>query len=196
VSVPPPGRSVPEANALRALSSVSERWCRATMMAGLLLAAGSLAMVTVGGCAYGFRSGQVREGLQTVAVPFFENRTSEPSLDVEFTEAIIAALIADRTLRVVDEDSADALLLGTIRRYRVAEAFFGADRQAEEFELRIEVEVSLVRRDGGEVIVEPRQLQGKGNFYVDDGIEGELLARNEAAEAIVRGILDMVVEPW
>lgn len=153
-------------------------------------------LVLLGGCAYGFRAGQVREGLETVAVPYFENRTSEPNLDVEFTEAIIEALVNDRTVRVVEEDSADAILLGTIRRYRVNEAFFGADRQAEEYELQIEVEVSLVRRDGGDVIVDPKQLRGKGNFYVDDGVEGELLARNEAAEAIVRGILDLVVEPW
>lgn len=160
------------------------------------LAIGLFVLVGLGGCAYGFRAGQVREGLETIAVPYFENRTSEPNLDVEFTEAIIEALITDRTVRVTEEDAADAVLLGTIRRYRVNEAYFGADRQADEFELEIEVEVSLVSRDGGEVIVEPKQLRGKGNFYVDDGIEGELLARNEAAEAIVKGILDLVVEPW
>ncbi len=160
------------------------------------LATGLLLLAGLCGCAYGFRAGQVRQGLETIAVPYFENRTSEPNLDVEFTEAIIDALITDRTVRVTEEDAADAVLLGTIRRYRVNEAFFGADRQADEFELEIEVEVSLVSRSGGDVIVEPKQLRGKGNFYVDDGIEGELLARNEAAEAIVRGILDLVVEPW
>ena len=36
------------------------------------------------------------------------------------------------------------VLVATIRRYRFGEAFFGADRTAEEYEIEVEVEVSIV----------------------------------------------------
>ena len=49
-----------------------------------LLRAILLVLVFTGsaGCGYGFRSGQVREGLDTVGVAFFENRSTEPGVEV------------------------------------------------------------------------------------------------------------------
>ena len=60
------------------------------------------------GCAYGFKSGQVREGLETVGVTFFENRSTEPDAEVALTEAVIRLLIEDRTLRIADEVAEEA----------------------------------------------------------------------------------------
>jgi outer membrane lipopolysaccharide assembly protein LptE/RlpB len=148
------------------------------------------------GCGYGFKSGQVREGLETVGVAFFENRSSEPDAEVALTEAVIRLLIEDRTLRIADEQVADAILYGTIRRYAFREAFFGENRQAEEYRVDIEVEVQMVDRRSGETIIGPERVKGTGSFFLEDGPEAEEQARLDAATMIVQGILNLVVEEW
>jgi len=154
-------------------------------------------LVLVAGCGvYSTKPGRLREGLETIAVPIFENRTTEPGIEIQLTDTITEELIRDRTLRIVDENEADSLLLGTIRRFRFGEAFFGADRAAEEYTVEIAVEVTIVDRAGGEPIVGPRTIRGEGNYFIDEGPEGEAEARDQASEQIVEGILGLVVEEW
>lgn len=153
-------------------------------------------LLLLGGCAYSTRPGKLRPGLETIAVPFFENRSSEPGIEVELTQAILDGLIADRTLRVTDEGQADALVLGTVRRYTFQEAFFGQDRQAEEYRIDIEVEVSVVDASSQEAIAGPKRIKGTGSYYISEGAEGEIDARVQAAQAIVEGIVNLVVEEW
>ena len=138
----------------------------------------------------------MRPGLQSVAVPYFENETTEPELEVTFTDAIIEGLIADRTLRYASEEEADALVMGTIEAFQIREVFFGSDRQAEEYEVRVSCKVRLVDRASGEVLVEPTAITGKGSYFVSEGVEGEEQARQDAAEEVVRGILNLVIEEW
>jgi hypothetical protein len=150
----------------------------------------------LGSCGYSFKAGQVREGLDTVAVAFFENRSTEPNVEVALTEIIIQGLIADRTLRIAEESVADAVLYGIIRRYTFKEAFFGEDRQAEEYRIDIEVEVQMVDRRSGEPIVGPQRVKGTGSYYLSEGPEGEAAARDQAAVMIVQAIINLVVEEW
>ena len=155
-----------------------------------------LGALTLGSCGYGFKSGQVREGLDTVGVAFFENRSSEPDLEVALTEAVILLLIEDRTLRIADEQVADAILYGTIRSYLFDAAFFNPDRQAEEYRIDVVTEVQLVDRRSGETIVGPERVRGTGSFFLEDGPEAEEQARQDAFTQIVQGILNLVVEEW
>lgn len=155
-----------------------------------------LLTVALAGCGYSFSPGKVREGLETVAVAYFENRSTEPDAEVVLTEAIIQGLINDRRLRIAEEGEADAVLYGTIRRYEFKEAFFGADRQAEEYRVNLEVEVQMVDRRTGETIVGPERIQGSGSYYLEEGTEGETAARQQAATMIVEGILNLVTEEW
>lgn len=150
----------------------------------------------LGSCGYGFKSGQVREGLDTVAVPFFENRSDEPDVEVALTEIIIRGLIDDRTLRIAEESVADAVLYGTIRRYTFTPVFFGADRSAEEYRVDIEVEVQLVDRRSGEPIVDSRRVRGTGSYSLSEGPDGEAVAREQAAVMIVQAIINLAIEEW
>ena len=172
---------------------------RTTTTAAVIRAITALLLVSViAGCAvYSTKPGRLREGLNTITVPIFENRTSEPGIEITLTDDVTEELIRDRTLRIVDDAAADAVLLGTIRSYRFGEAFFGGDRTAEEYQIEIEVEVSIVEAGpGGDEIVEPRRLRGRGSYYIDEGQAGEEAAREQATRQIVEGILGLVVEEW
>lgn len=155
-----------------------------------------LLLIMIQGCGYGLTPGRVKPGLESVAIPYFENRTTEPQIEVALTDAIIAGIIADRTLRYTDPESADAIILGTITYFRYEPVFFGSDRQANEYQVRIRCEISLVDRASGEVIVEPTRLEGKGQYYTDEGVVGEEKARDQAGDELAQGILSLVIEEW
>jgi len=154
-----------------------------------------LLATTLSACAYSLRPGRLREGLEVVAVPYLENRSREPDVEIELTEAIIDGLVRDRTLRVADESRADAIVLGTIRQYNFREVFFGGDRQAEEYEITIAVEVEVIDRATRESIVGPKTITGKGSYLLEVA-DGEEAAREEAVGEIIEGILNLVLEEW
>jgi hypothetical protein len=68
---------------------------------------------------YTFSSSRV-EGVRTVNVPMFRNRTNAPGLEQELTEAIIKEIQASTDMRVVQASSAgsaaDSALSGTITK--------------------------------------------------------------------------------
>ena len=153
---------------------------------------------TCGGCGvYSVSSGRVDESIKRVAVPFLENRTAEPNLEIVLTEAIIEAIQDDNTLKVVEEKDADSILQGKVLQYRLKEAFTNPDLQVDEYQVQILVELDFTVVQTGEKIFEKRRITGTGNYtWNDPNDSNESLARIEAARDIVREVLAMVVEDW
>ncbi len=156
--------------------------------------------VVSGGCGvYSTSSGRVDESLRLVNVPYLENATAEPSIEIELTEAIIAALQDDNTLRVVGPEAASTELTGRVVGYKLREAFTtatGGNMQVDEYQVQISVELTMRRMDGGENVFTRKRLNGSGNFILGDGATSELTARREAAAEIVREVLGLIVEDW
>jgi len=152
----------------------------------------------IGGCGvYSASSGRVDESLKRVAVPFLENKSAEPNIEIQLTEAIIEAIQDDNTLKVVDERDADSILSGSVLRYFLKEAFTTQDLQVDEYQVQILVELSFIQVKTGEKIIENKRITGIGNYILNDP-EGssEATARLEAATDIVREVLAIIVEDW
>jgi hypothetical protein len=164
----------------------------------LILAALAAAL---GGCGvYSTQSGRVDEGIRRVHVPYLENLTSEPTIGIDLTEDIIAALQEDNTLKVVDEVDAASDLTGKVVRYKLQEAFSsvqGSNIQVDEYQVQIMVELTFRIRENGEELFSKKRARGMGNFQLD-GADGttEETARSEAAAEIVREVLAAIVEDW
>jgi hypothetical protein len=162
------------------------------------LAISMACLLAIGGCGvYSTTSGRVDESVRRVAVPYLENQSSEPNIEVELTNSIIDALQDDNTLKVVAEKDADSILSGRVLRYHLKEAFATADRQVNEYQVQILVELSFTVIDTNEQLFAKKRISGTGNYLVDesDG-RNETSARQEAASDIVRDVLALVVEDW
>src|SRR5437762_11935410 len=59
------------------------------------------------GCAYTTTTALLPSHIKKVAVPVFENATSEYNLEREITDAVIARFVSDNHVKIVDERSAD-----------------------------------------------------------------------------------------
>jgi outer membrane lipopolysaccharide assembly protein LptE/RlpB len=165
--------------------------CRLCLALGVVLLVAS-------SCGYYSTSSRTAKDIKSVAVPFFENRTSEPNLEIIVTERVIDNLVADNTLSVEDERSADAVLEGAIVSFRNAPFSFNRELNAEEYHVVVSVEATLYSRKLDEPIWEKQTIKGDGSYFLDSSEEGfryeDALA--EAIREITDRILNLTVQDW
>lgn len=156
--------------------------------------------VLAGSCAYTTNTALLPAHLKTVAVPVFENTTTEYTLEQQVTDAVVQRFVSDNHLRIVDERSANAVIRGKIVLYKNAVFGFSTQNQAQEY--RVTIGVSVVFKDqvkNREIWSEPNMIK-TANYYVQ-ALPGqtpktELDGRQEAITKIADEILSRSVEGW
>src|SRR4029453_14082966 len=89
--------------------------------------------------------GTLPSHINTVAVPIFRNRTSEPAIEGFITRAVVEGFSTNGRLKVVSSGQADAILDGEIIGYSVSSIAFDKDANVRLY--RLVVTVNLVMRD-------------------------------------------------
>lgn len=167
----------------------------------IAFAALGLLAALAGSCAYSSSSALLPPHLKTVAIPTFENATTEYSLPQELTDAVIARFVQDNRLKVVPERTANAVVRGTVTGYR--NSVFGFSESVRAQEYRATVTVSVVFKD----LVKNREiwsdaaLTKTANYYVtpvpgDTAASTELDGRRAAVLKIADEILARSVQSW
>jgi TolB-like protein len=163
--------------------------------------AGCLVAALVGaGCAYTTSSALLPPHLRSVAIPVFENATTQYSLEKEITEAVISKFIADNHLRVVDERGANSVLKGRVVAYRNSVFGFTGSNRAQEYRVTITVSVTFKDMVKNREVWSDPGLVKYANYYVES-VPGqpartELDGRKDAVAKIADEILSRTVEGW
>ena len=135
-----------------------------------------------------------------MAIPVFENATTEYTLEQDVTNAVIERFVKDNHLRVVDERSANAVIRGKLTGYKNAVFGFSAVNRAQEY--RVTLTCSVVFKDlvkNREIWNEPELVKTANYFVVDvpgQSARTELDGRKEAITKIADEILTRSVEGW
>jgi outer membrane lipopolysaccharide assembly protein LptE/RlpB len=170
---------------------------RAARAAALVLAAGLLA---TGGCSYSPNPALFPPHLRTLAVPVFENRTTEPNLDQEVTEAVVRRFVANNRLRVVSESEADLVVTGAIVRYSNAVFGFNAREQAQEYQVAVTVSVTVHDRVKNREMWRDDNLVRTSNYFVvavpGQQVQDQVSARADAIDKIAEAVINRTVEGW
>jgi len=139
------------------------------------------------------------DNLQTVYVPTFENKTYQPGIDIDITNAIITRFRQDGNLRPVAKEEADTVLLGEITGWnRRVMGYTGQDdNEVEEYRLYVTVIVTFKDRATGKLLSDRQMIRG----YTDYDVEGDMTEAEEAAEPdaykdLARNVVDHVVSIW
>lgn len=148
-------------------------------------------------CGYSTTSRTAKD-IKSIHVPFFENETAEPNLEISVTERVIDNLVADNTLKVVSEDAADAILDGRIVEFKNQPFSFNQDLNAQEYIVVIKVVATLFSRRTNEAIWQDRSFQGDGSYFIESVGEGRTFdeAVNESLREITERILNLTVKDW
>ena len=159
--------------------------------------AASLAAACALACGYSTTSRTAKD-IKSIHVPFFENETAEPNLEISVTEQIIDNLVSDNTLKVVTEDGADAILDGRIVEFTNKPFSFNQDLNAEEYIIVIRVTATLFNRRTNTPIWQDKSFQGDGSYFIEQVDENRTFddAVQESLREITERILNLTVQDW
>jgi hypothetical protein len=168
----------------------------ATDRRAIALAVGLMAALAVG-CGYSTTSRTAKD-IKSIYVPFFENTTAEPNLEISVTDRIIQFLVEDNTLKVVTEDEADAILDGQITVFQNRPFSFNQNLDAQEYIVVIKVVVTLFNRRSNEPIWQNRTIEGNGSYFIEQVESGRTFdqAVEESLSEITNQILNLTVQDW
>ncbi len=156
----------------------------AVALAGALLAAG--------GCSYTV-SGVLPGHLKTIAIPVFGNNTVEFRLADDVTQAITEAFQADRRLRLVREQDADAVLRGTVVGYRNQVFGYTAEERATQYEIVLVVQVAFRDQIKNRVLWKEDQLAVRTTYDVVSVGGAPARTETEGRAEVIQKLADQIV---
>ena len=156
---------------------------------------GALALalaLTAGGCVYGFRAGGgLPSTIKTVAVIPFDNRTGEPQLTQEVSDAIRQAAEGRLGLRPASESDADAVVRGEIVRYDpdvpVAYQSGNGTVDVTRRQVTIVINVEIVDQHEGRALWRGNGLSVSGEYQPPQESEGRRVAIQKLVTSFVEG---------
>lgn len=151
------------------------------------------------GCA-GYKLGPAgKTDYHSVAVKMFKNRTYQPQLEAQVSNAIIKRFQHDATLSIRSTEDADIILAGEIIEYR--RHLLRGDRYdttvPSEFRLLIEVRVRAYNRATGVEVLSPTTFTGQTDTFIGaDQQSAEKQALPLIANDLAKKIVSRLAEPW
>lgn len=142
---------------------------------------------------YSFSGGRTAL-VQSVAVPIFENRTTEFGLPETITSGVIDGFIEDNQIKVVDQANAEAILTGAIVEYKRKPYTFDETDRVTEYIVEIWVDAELVKKEGEASVWKAERLRGFGVYKADT--EDEQLGQTRAIEKLSEDILNRTIKSW
>ncbi len=150
-------------------------------------------LLSVSGCVYGFAGGGLPPHVRTVAVVPFDNQTADPALTQEVTDAVREAMERRLGLRVAGEETADALVRGSITQYEAGIPLSvqpGDETRAYQVTRRrvqLRVNVEIIDQRAGRPLWQRSGLMVDGEYEPPNEAEGRQLALRKLVNDIVDG---------
>lgn len=163
----------------------------------LKIVGASFVLLAVMGCVYGFAGGGLPSHIRTVAIIPIDNLTAEPALTQESTEAIRDALEGRLGLRLSAEETADAVVRGTVLSYEPDIPLSFRQNVAGRVDVtlrRVQITLQVQIFDQ----LEQRMLWERSRLVVDGEYQppNEAEGRRKALEKLVNDIVDGAQSQW
>lgn len=139
------------------------------------------------GCAHYSTSGGLVGGIRSIGVPVAESQTAEFDIAEALSERAVESYTRDGRLRVVDEESADALLEMVVLSIEDRPFTYTAAEGTEQYRFLLRVSGQLTRAVDGEVLIDFSPIEGWATYDA-------ALSDAEGREPAILKALDMVVE--
>jgi len=156
------------------------------------------AMFCLAGCA-GYRLGStLPPDVKTIHVPLFENKSREPLIENQATAAVIAELQKDGTLKVVNAEKADVVLVCTLTSISLNPLRYERSdpAKANEYRLTLNAAYILRRTRNGEVLSEGTAI-GEGTFpFAGNLSSAKQTAMPQTTQDLAKRIVERIIEAW
>lgn len=151
------------------------------------------------GCNYGFQGGGFPPHIRTIYIEPFENETPQFDLETLLFQALVDELPGQLGLQIVGEETADAVLRGSVTRYDDAAQNYRADANRPggnilSHEVRITISAELIDIRDNVIRWEARSLTGRGQYNPTS--EQDELGQRNAIENLIEQIIDGAQSQW
>ena len=131
--------------------------------------------------------------LKTIAIPLFENQTTESGLRELLTDRLAQAFVNDNTLKVVPQQQADGILSGSVISYAREPYTYSRAEVVSEYVCRIGVNVQFTNRRSQKVIWEDK-MSNWGTYDAFNETEND--GKGRAIDKLAQDILNKTVKAW
>ena len=157
-----------------------------------LLAFVALLLCAMGCTPYSFSGGRTAL-VATVAVPLFENQTTEFGLAESLTRGVIDGFVQDNQIKVVDQPQAEAVLTGRIVEYRRKAYTFDETDQVKEYIVEIWVTAELTKTTRSEKVWSVERFRAFGTYAAE---EEEQIGQTKAISKLAEDLLNRTIKSW
>jgi hypothetical protein len=149
-----------------------------------------LTSLALSGCGYTFvRYGEGLGDVRRIAIHGITNDSFEPGVETLVSQALSEEFMRRGALRLVDTtETADLVITGSVKSVEVRGRSFSSILFALEYEVRMQLALSLKRRDGTEVAIDPNALVDAERYLASSDIEVTRTNREEALRRLA-GVL-------
>ena len=146
--------------------------------------------VALSGCGYSVvRYGEGLGDVRRVAIRGLSNDSFEPGVDTLMSEALAREFLRRGALRLVDTpETADLVIGGSVASVSVRRRSFSSILFALEYEVSMQLKLSVARRDGTEVPIDPNALLESERYLASSDVEVMRTNRQEALRRLA-GVL-------
>lgn len=153
------------------------------------------------GCGFYSVSGSLPSHIETVAVPLFDNETTEPRVVEDVTDAVTDAIISNGSMKIAAEFVADAVVQGTIVDVIDEPDQFTKNETAQRFIIRILANVTFFDRVRNKPIWSQDSLEGWARYDASGAAAGEDVetredAKKTALDMLAKEVIDRTVAGW
>jgi TolB-like protein len=154
-----------------------------------------LLSVLLGGC-YSFR-GQTAGNIKSIAIPPFENETSEFGLAERVTDELIRAFQKDGVLRISNADQADAILRGRLVRVDNLpySASSGQNITVEEYRFSMSCEIEMIDNHT-QAVLWSQPYSASAIYAYDNSLDKRDVAIQEAVNKLQQDLVNRIVGSW
>ncbi len=148
------------------------------------------------GCGVYSFSGAANPHIKSIAIPLFEDRTSEFGVRENLTNALVEAFSRDNTLKIADRRNADSILEGVLVSVEDRPGAYNRQEQVQEIQVYLTVEIKYRDLKKRRVIWEER-IRQFGTYApgaAEKGTREEAIA--EAVAKIADEVLNRTVSGW
>ena len=149
-----------------------------------------LVSLSLSGCGYSFvRYGSGLGDVRRVAIRGLSNDSFEPGVETLVSEALAREFLRRGALRLVDTpETADLVIGGAVKSIEVRRRSFSSILFALEYEVRMELALTLARRDGTPVAIDANALAESERYLASSDLEVTRTNRQEALRRLA-GVL-------
>ena len=122
------------------------------------------------GCGYRLAStvNPMLDNYDSIAIPYFENKTFEAEAVTIFTYAVVNEFIESKRLKVEGIDKADLILYGTVKELNEQSIGYSSDDKAREYRIWATLELSLEEKSTGTVLWKREKLTHDNEYLSAD----------------------------